>query len=93
MKYIGVLNDDVIVAKGINYTDYIDENEIELTEIEYNNLQPPCKLVAGEYIPCEFPTYEGENTPIEEEKTSEEKISSLEKQLAVIQAEIDKLKE
>lgn len=54
-KYTGTIQDGVIVAKGINYTDYNDPNEIELTEEQYNTIQTPCKLVDGEFVPCEYP--------------------------------------
>lgn len=55
MKYVGTVFKEVIVAKGINYTDIINENEIELTEAQYNNIPIPCKLVDGEFIACDFP--------------------------------------
>jgi hypothetical protein len=55
MKYTGTLQNGVIVAKGINYTDYNDPNEIELTEYEYNTIPIPCKLVDGEFVLCEYP--------------------------------------
>lgn len=60
MIYTGTLYKGVIVAKGINYTDYVDEKEIELTEEQYNTIQTPCKLVDGEFIPCEYPRTENE---------------------------------
>lgn len=68
MKYVGTLYKDVIVAKGINYTDFVDEREIELTEAQYNTIPIPCKLVDGEFIPCEMPESETEKSeqPISE---------------------------
>lgn len=77
MRYVATVNDGVIVAKGINYTDFVDPNEIELTETEYNEIQPPCKLVEGEYVPCEYPKYEGEETPTEPEPTTDEVLNAL----------------
>lgn len=65
MKYVGTVQNDVIVAKGINYTDYQDPNEIELTEEQYNSIQTPCKLVNDEFVPCDFPSVEVEETPPE----------------------------
>lgn len=62
MKYIGILNDNVIVAKGISYTDYVDNTEIELTKEQYNSIPVPCKLVNGEFVPCDFPEVETPTT-------------------------------
>lgn len=55
MRYTGTVQKGVIAAKGINYTDFIGENEIELTEEEYNTIPIPCRKVDGEFIPCELP--------------------------------------
>lgn len=55
MRYVGSLLDGIIVSKGINYTDYVDNKEIELTEEQYNSIPIPCKLVNGEFVPCEYP--------------------------------------
>ena len=55
MRYVGSLLDGIIVSKGINYTDYIDKKEIELTEEQYNSIPIPCKLVDGNFVPCEYP--------------------------------------
>ena len=63
MRFVGSIYKDVIVSKGINYTDYIDKNEIELTEEQYNSIPIPCKLVNGEFISCDFP--ETEYIPIQ----------------------------
>lgn len=65
MKYVGTIKDGVIVAKGINYTEYEDPNEIELTEEQYNTIPIPCKLVNGEFIPCEYPRSEVVEIPEE----------------------------
>ena len=57
MRYIAsVTNEGIIVSKGINYTEYVDEKEIELTEEQYNSIPIPCKLVDGEFVECDFPT-------------------------------------
>ena len=90
MKHIGILNNGVIVATAINHTDYIGENELELTEEQYSTIPIPCKLVGVEFIPCKFPVYEVEETP-EVEKTDAEKIEELQKRLEEIQAEISAL--
>lgn len=58
MKYVATVQDNIIVAKGINYTDYVAENEIELTEEEFNTIPIPCRKVDGEFIPCDFPEVE-----------------------------------
>jgi len=55
MKYVATLENDIITSKGINYTDFVDEREIELTEEQYNTIPIPCKLINGEFIPCDFP--------------------------------------
>lgn len=91
MRYVGTIRDNVIVAKGINYTDFIDERELELTEEQYNAIPIPCKLVDGEFVPCEFPKYDGNETP-ESEKTAEEKIEELQKKINELQDEISALK-
>lgn len=62
MRYVGTIKDDVIISKGINYTDYIDPYEIELTEEQYNTIPIPCKLVNDEFIPCEYPKAESFKT-------------------------------
>ena len=72
MRYVGTLKNDVVVAKGINYTDYEDKREIELTEEQYNSITLPCKLVDGEFIPCDYPEDE---TPVETTPEPEEKIT------------------
>ena len=66
MRYVATITDDIIISKGINYTDFIDENEVELTEEQYNSIPIPCKLIDGEYIACEFPP------PFVEETTTHE---------------------
>lgn len=76
MKYVGTVQNDVIVAKGINYTDYQDPNEIELTEEQYNSIQTPCKLVDGEFVQCDFPKTEPEPTP-EPEPTAQDDIDAM----------------
>ncbi len=55
MKYTATKYKDVLISKGINYTDYVDPNEIELTEEQYNTIPIPCQLVDGKFAPCEFP--------------------------------------
>lgn len=55
MKFVGVLYDDVIIAKSINHVDFVASNEIELTEEQYNTIPIPCKLVGGEFVECECP--------------------------------------
>ena len=65
MRYVATVKDGVIVTKGINYTDFVDPNEIELTEEQYNTISIPCKLVDGEFVPCEYPKCEVVETPIE----------------------------
>ena len=55
MRYVATVYNDVIIAKGINYTNYFDENEIELTEYQYNTIPIPCQLVDGEFIACDYP--------------------------------------
>lgn len=77
MKYVGTLYKDVIVAKGINYTDFVDEREIELTEAQYNTIPIPCKLVDGEFIPCEMPEIEVPGTTETAEPTADEILNAL----------------
>lgn len=74
MRYVGTVKDDVIVAKGINYTDYVDPNEIELTEEQYNTIPIPCKLIDNEFVECEFPKYDDEVEIIEEPITDMEQL-------------------
>lgn len=92
LRYVGTLNDDVIIAKGINYTDYVDKREIELTKEQYNTIPIPCKLVDGEFIPCDFPQYDVVETP-KEEKTEAEKIEELQKKVDELQSELSALKQ
>ncbi len=70
-KFTATIQNNVIVAKGINYTDYVDEREIELTEEQYNTIPIPCKLVDGEFVPCDFPEYSISQTPTPEPTTDE----------------------
>lgn len=64
MRFVATVQNNIITSKGINYTDYIDKNEIELTEEQYNNIPIPCRLVDGEFIPCNFPEVDiGEENP------------------------------
>ena len=58
MRYTATIKDNIIIAKGINHTDYVDEREIELTEEQYDSVPIPCKLIDGKFIPCEFPQSE-----------------------------------
>ena len=92
MIYVGTLENDVIVAKGINYTDYIDEREIEFTEEQYNAIPIPCKLVDGEFVSCDYPKFNVVETP-EEEKTEAEKIEELQKKVDELQNELSALKQ
>ena len=56
MKYIGVLKDNIIVNSLIRYENVeIYDNEIELSEEQYNSIIVPCKLIKGEFISCEYP--------------------------------------
>lgn len=55
MRYVGILKNGVIISKGINYTDYEDVNEIEITQEQYDTIPIPCKLVDDEFVECEFP--------------------------------------
>ena len=64
MKYVGTLLMDIIVNKAINYTDYVAENEIELTEEQYNTIPIPCQCINGEFIECDFPVIEVEEEEI-----------------------------
>ena len=59
MKYAAILYDDVIVAKAKNYNDCINDNEIELTEQQYNTISIPCQLIEGVFVPCDFPEING----------------------------------
>ena len=74
MKYIGMLNDGVIVAKAKNHDDKVYKNEIELTEKQYNSIPIPCKLVNGEFVRCEFPKSEIEDVTYEEPITEMEQL-------------------
>ena len=74
-KFTATIQNNVIVAKGINYTDYVDEREIELTEEQYNTIPIPCKLVDGEFVPCESPKVEVVN--IAPEPTTQDDIDSM----------------
>ena len=71
MRYTGTIYKGVIVAKGINYTDFIDKNEIELTEYQYNTISIPCEVVDGEFVSCDFPTEDVVGTPTEETPNTE----------------------
>lgn len=55
MRYVGIKNKDVIIAKAKLYTDFVDKRQIELTEEQYNTIPLPCKLVNGKFVPCEYP--------------------------------------
>ena len=74
IRYTGILQNNVIVAKGKSYTDYVDKREIELTEEQYNTLPIPCKLVNGEFIPCEYPKSEIIEATLEEPITELEQL-------------------
>jgi hypothetical protein len=68
MRYVGIVNDDVIIAKAILYNDFVDERHIPLTEEQYNTIITPCKLVDGEFVPSDFPKFsEPEPEPTTEE--------------------------
>ena len=75
MRFVGSIYKDVIVSKGINHTDYIDENEIELTEEQYDSIHIPCKLVNGEFVSCDFP--KTECVPVEDEPTAQDDIDAM----------------
>ena len=77
MRYVGTLKDDVIVAKGINYTDFKDEREIELTEEQYNSIPIPCKLVDGEFVECDYPKEEITETEVKAEPTPQDDIDAM----------------
>lgn len=55
MKYVGVIYDEVIIAKAIIYVDVIADNQVELTEEQYNTIVTPCKLIDGTFVPWDFP--------------------------------------
>lgn len=55
MKYVGILNNDVIIAKAKIYEDFVDERHIELSEEQYNTIITPCRLIDGVFVPCDFP--------------------------------------
>lgn len=93
MRYTASVFKGVIVAKGINYTDFIDKNEIELTEYQYNTIPIPCKLIDGEFVPCDFPEIKIEETPTEETpKTDAEKIEELQQKIDDLQYELSALR-
>ena len=71
MRYTGTIYKGVVISKGITYTDYMDKNEVELTEEQYNTLPIPCKLTNGEFIPCDFPEMESGDVVIEETEPTE----------------------
>ena len=78
MRYVATTYKNVIVSKGINHTDYVDKNEIELTEAQYNSIPIPCKLVDGEFVSCEMPEIEPTDTPTEPtEPTTDEILNAL----------------
>ncbi len=62
IKYTGTIIDNVIMAKGIAYTGFVGNNEIELTKEQYDTIPIPCKLVDGDFVPCDLPTVDGEET-------------------------------
>ena len=62
MRYTGTIYKGVIISKGINHTDFIDENEIELTKEQYFSIKTPCKFADRKFIPCEFPETETDGT-------------------------------
>lgn len=66
MKYVATVQSNIIVAKGINYTDYVAKNEIELTKEQYDTIPIPCRLVDGEFIPCDYPEVEIAETNLTE---------------------------
>lgn len=55
MKYVGVIYDEVIIAKAKIYVDVIADNQIELTEEQYNSIVTPCKLIDGTFVSWDFP--------------------------------------
>lgn len=75
MRYVGSVIEGIIISKGIAYTDYVDEREIELTEKQYNSIPIPSKRVNGEFIPCEHPKV---TIPeVEKEPSAEDDIDSM----------------
>ncbi len=75
MRYVATITTEgVIVSKGINYTDFVDKNEIELTEEEYASIPIPCKKENGVFVPCDFPESSGSEgtSTYEPEPTTEE---------------------
>lgn len=59
----------VFVTKGKRIREVLFENEIRITEEEYDTIELPCKLVDGKYVECEAPVEEEneENEEINEE--------------------------
>lgn len=74
MRYVATVENGICTSKGINYTGFVDDREMELTEEQYNTIHIPCKLVDGEFIPCEFPKVKNEDTPTETEPTEIEQL-------------------
>ena len=73
MKYVGIIKENVIVAKAKIYKNFVDERHIELTEEQYNQLITPCEIIDGKFVPCEYPTTQ---TP-EAEPSAEDDIDSM----------------
>lgn len=55
MKYTATVYKDVIISKGISYIDCVAENEIALTKKQYETIPIPCKLIDGQFVPCDYP--------------------------------------
>jgi hypothetical protein len=93
MRYVAILRKGVVVSKGINYTDYKDENEIEISASDYDNIPIPCKIVDGEFVPCDYPESDiVQETETETPKTDAEKIAELEEKVAELTKQIEALK-
>ena len=63
MRYYATMQNDIIVSKGINYTDVVAENEITLTEEQYDTIPIPCKIDGDTFVPCDFPEVESVDLP------------------------------
>lgn len=61
MRYFGLIYDDIIINKGLKSKLFtLSDNEIELTEQQFNEIKCPCKLVDSQFISCEIPIIEEE---------------------------------
>ena len=74
MRYTATIENGIYTSKSINYTDFIDDREIELTKEQYDTIPIPCKMINGKFVPCEFPKVINEDMTTKTEPTEIEQL-------------------